>query len=218
MRLAHSLAALAGASAPCLRDLRDAAITCLGRGEIDAVRPHLEAVEIGHHVGHLPAGISRTSIQDDFYLLLESLKLAKYQSDQAQELGSTCRRPLVKADAAFRDLNRSTFLHRLRVLGIGLGELLPRQQLGTAREKWMLRWTPECEIQLVEAALTGDTIEMAAAFALSERLAACERLDQAAELVKQAAQCQLADALEDARGRLQAMAVGDRPRGLASAG
>jgi hypothetical protein len=39
VRLAQGLAALAGASAPCLRDLRDAAVTCLGRGEPAAVKP-----------------------------------------------------------------------------------------------------------------------------------------------------------------------------------
>jgi hypothetical protein len=66
VRLARSLAALSDASAPCLRDLRDAATTCLGRGEIDAIRPHLNEVEIGTAVGKLPKGISRTSIQDDF--------------------------------------------------------------------------------------------------------------------------------------------------------
>jgi hypothetical protein len=211
VRLAHSLAALAGACAPCLRDLRDAAVTCLGRGEAEAVRPHLAEVEVGHHVGRLPKGISRTAIQEDFYLLLESLKLEKYQTEkpQEQELDLRENRFVKTEDAAFRDLHRSTFLHRLRALGVAFAALLPRDQVGTAREKWQLHWTPECEIQLVEAALKGDSVEMAAAFQLSERLGECERVDQAAELVKQAAECQLTDALEDARQRLQAMAVAD---------
>lgn len=95
------------------------------------------------------------------------------------------------------------------MLGLEFGKLLPRDQVGTAKEKWELRWTPEAEIQLVEAALKGDTVELAAAMRLSERLAECERVDQAAELVKEAADCQLADALEDARRRLQSMAVLD---------
>src|SRR5205807_716618 len=156
-------AALAGASAPCLRDLRDAAVTCLGRGEVEAVRPHLAEVEVGHHIGRLPKGISRTAIQEDFYLLLESLKLEKYQTEKPQELELDLRenRFVKTEDAAFRDPHRSTFLHRLRALGVGFGELLPREQVGTAKEKWKLHWTPECEIQLVESALKGDTVEMA---------------------------------------------------------
>jgi hypothetical protein len=209
VRLAGSLAALAGGSAPCLRDLRDAAITCLGRGDIEVLRPFLAEIEVGHAVGRLPKGISRTSIQDDFYLTLESLKLEKYQTKQQQELELDLRENrFVKSDAAaFRDLHRSTFLHRLRVLGVGFGELLLRDQQGTAREKWRLRWTPECEIQLVESALKGDTVEIATAFVLSERLAECANIGLAAEIVKEAACCQLVDALEDARRRLQAMAT-----------
>lgn len=211
VRLAHSLAALAGAHAPCLRDLRDAAITCLGRGEAAAVAEFLKEVEVGSQIGKLPKGISRTAIQDDFYMQLESLKLEKYQTEKAQELELDLRenRFVKTQDAAFRDRYRSIFLHRLRTLGIDFGALKERPQAGTAREKWELKWTPDCEIQLVEAALKGDTVEMAAAARLADRLAECERVDQAAELVKEAANCELADALDDARRHLQAMAVVD---------
>src|SRR6185503_3025561 len=41
VRLAHSLAALSDSPAPCLRDLRHAAVTCLGRGEEEQIRPHM---------------------------------------------------------------------------------------------------------------------------------------------------------------------------------
>lgn len=212
VRLARTLAALAGACAPSLRDLRDAAVTCLGRGELDAIRPFLADVEVGHAIGRLPKGVGRTAIQDDFYLLLEGLKLAKYQTEKPQELELDLREDrFVKTEAAaFLDRNRSTFLHRLALLGVKFAEPVPaRQDQATWKELWRLRWTPECEIQLVESALKGDTVEMAAAIALSERLAACNQLDEAAEVVKEAAKCQLADALEDARRRLQAMAVED---------
>jgi hypothetical protein len=210
VRLAGSLAALSEAPAPCLRDLRDAATTCLGRGEIDAIRPYLSEVEIGTAVGKLPKGISRTSIQDDFYLRLEDLNLEKYQTEKAQELTLDLRenRFVKGADAAFRDLNRSTFLHRLGVLVIQFGEKQRSgQDQATWKEVWKVRWTPESEIQLVEGSLLGDTVEMAAAVRLAQQLDACERIDEAAGIVQQAAECQLADALEIARQRLQAMAV-----------
>jgi hypothetical protein len=113
-------------------------------------------------------------------------------------------------DAAFRDRRRSIFLHRLSALGV---EFAKRQdvkgQYGTAREQWLLRWKPDCEIQLIEAALKGDTVEVAAAVSLSESLADCERVDQAAAVVKTAVTCELASALEDASRRLQAIAVED---------
>jgi hypothetical protein len=210
VRLAQGLAALAGSSAPCLRDLRDAAITLLGRGEVEVVRPFLAEIEIGSAVGRLPKGISRTSIQDDFYYHIEALGLGKYQSEKSQELVLDLRenRFVKSREAAFKDLNRSTFLHRLQILGVRFGDKLPSgQDQATWKEVWKLRWTPECEIQLVESALKGDTVEMAAALRLSERLAECERIEQAADVVHDAATCSLSDALEDAQKRLQAMAL-----------
>jgi hypothetical protein len=211
VRLARGLAALAGASAPCLRDLRDAAVTVLGRGEVEVVRPFLAEVEIGTAVGRLPEGVGRTCIQDDFYYHLEALGLEKYQSEKAQELVLDLRenRFVKSRGAAFKDLNRSTFLHRLGVLGVRFAEKLSSgQDQATWKEVWQLRWTPECETQLVESALKGDTVEMAAALRLSERLTECERIEQAADVVDDAATCLLADALEDAQKRLQALAVG----------
>jgi hypothetical protein len=209
VRLAQSLAALKGAHAPTLRDLRDAAITCLGRGDATVIRPHLVEVEVGAAVGTLPRGISRTSIQDDFYHHLEALKLAKYQTEKPQELELDLRedRFVKSQEAAFRDRNRSTFLHRLRVLGVGFGETGRREQRGTSFELWKLKWSPECEIQLVESALKGDSVEMAAAMVMRERLAECANVAQAADLVKDAITCQLGDALGNARRRVQALAV-----------
>lgn len=212
VRLASAMASLAGASAPTLRDLRDAAITCLGRGEAAAVLPFLVDVEVGDAVGRLPKGISRTSIQDDFYYNLESLKLSRYQTDRVHRLELDLREDrFVKTEAAaFRDRNGSTFLHRLRTLGVPFGEQIDaRQTDATWKEVWKLRWTPECEIELVQSALKGDTIEMAAAVRLSERLAECEHVAEAAELVKDAITCQLTDALEDARRRVQETAVAE---------
>ena len=212
VRLATSLAALSDCCAPCLRDLRDAAVTCLGRGEAELVRPYLAEVAVGHAIGKLPKGVSRTALQDDFYLQLEALRLEKYQTEKEQVLELDLRedRFVKSAEAAFRDRNRSIFLHRLDALGLEFGKRQEvKEQLGTAREQWLLCWKPDCEIQLVEAALRGDTVELAATVGLSERLAECDRVDQAAGIVKDAIRCQLADALEDARRRLQAIGVED---------
>jgi hypothetical protein len=210
VRLAGTLAALADAPAPCLRDLRDAAICCLGRAESDAVAPHLHEIEVGSAVGKLPKGISRTSIQDDFYLLLEELNLEKHQTEKEQELVLDLRenRFVKGKGAAFRDLARSTFLHRLLVLRIPFGQKRDSgQDQATWKEIWKLRWTPESEIQLVEGSLLGDTVEMATAVRLAGRLQDCTQVDEAAKLVKEAVECELADALDNARRRLQAMAV-----------
>jgi hypothetical protein len=210
VRLSESLAALNGSSAPTLRDLRDAATTCLGRGDFESIKDAMIEIEVGSSIGKLPKGISRTSIQDDFYYQMEALTLEKFQTEKPQELILDLRedRFVKSKELAFRDLRRSTFFHRLAVLEIAFAaKKKTRQDDATWKEAWDLKWTPESEIQLVEGALLGDSVETACAVKLSQRLNECERIDQAASLVKDAAECQLADALDSARRYLQGMAV-----------
>jgi len=212
VRLAHTLAAMSDSPAPCLRDLRDAALTCLGRGELEVIRPALQPLEIGHEVGQLPKGVSRTAIQDDFYLTTENLALEKYLADKDETLTLDLRedRHARTEETAYRDLNRSTFFHRLLTLDIHFADKQRSKQEGaTWKEIWKLRWRPDNEIQLAEGSLLGDSVEMAAAVRLSQRLAECQQIDAAAKIVEDSVVCRLADALENARRRLQAMAVAE---------
>ncbi|MDE7113455.1 MAG: hypothetical protein K2O57_04635, partial [Acetatifactor sp.] len=86
VRLADSLARLRGGNAPVLRDLRDAAVTCLGGGSFPAISLAVADTEIGTAIGSLPEGVSRTSIQEDFYRQLKEWKLEKYRDITAQDL------------------------------------------------------------------------------------------------------------------------------------
>jgi len=111
-------------------------------------------------------------------------------------------------DAAFIDLNRSTFLHRLAFLGIQFAKPEQvRQDSATWREIWTLQWTPEAEIQIVESVLKGETIELAAAHTLKERLDECEDVSTAAKLVTTACVCRLLTGVENARAALQRLTV-----------
>ena len=112
-------------------------------------------------------------------------------------------------DAAFRDRKRSTFLHRLAVLEIAFAQPGAREQKGTAKEKWTLCWTPECEIRLALGSLLADSIEACAAFRLAEKLAAARDVGESTEVLLQAANCELADALTVALRRVQDVAVDD---------
>ncbi len=210
VRLADSLAALKNQSTPTLQDLHDAATTCLGGGDFSLIRAATLEIEIGHAFGKLPKGVVRTSIQNDFYLQLEELNLEKYQTEKTQLLDLDLRenRYVQKKDNAFRDLNRSTFFHRLIILNIPFATPEDiRQQQATWKESWNLRWTPDSEIHLVETSLIGDSIEMACSHQLQQRLRECQQIDQAADLVADAAKCDLSDTLEKALQSLQVMSV-----------
>jgi Family of unknown function (DUF5682) len=210
VRLARTLSALHEGLAPTLRDLRDAAVTLIGHGELSTVSEALSHVDVGTAIGELPKGVSQTSIQSDFEREMNRLKLEKFKSTVKQELALDLRenRRAKTDDAAFLDLNRSSFFHRLRVLGIGFATLAAsRQQTTTWAEKWLLQWAPEHEISLVEAVLLGETVELAAAFKFKTMLEACSNIAEAADLVGDACQCGLMTSMDLARRRLQELAA-----------
>lgn len=209
LRLAFSLAAMRGGTTPVLRDLRDAAETCIGEGSFAAISTAAADTEIGTKIGELPEGVSRTSIQDDFYRQLKELKLDKYRTITAQDLKLDLRenRRASSEKSAFLDLNRSFFLHKLRVLDIGFADKQNiSQDNATWAEAWVLRWSPEAEIRLVESALRGDTVELAASFALKERTENAAMSD-IAEVIEDAFLCGMSSALDYAVTSLQAVAV-----------
>lgn len=210
VRLADSLARLRGGKAPVLRDLRDAAVTCLGGGSFPSVSLAIADTEIGTAIGSLPEGVSRTSIQEDFYRQLKEWKLEKYRDITAQDLPLDLRenRNVSSQKAAFLDLHRSFFLHQLRILGIHFAASQKvNQDNATWAEHWVIRWTPEAEIELVEAALKGDTVDQAASFVMKERVEAAPNMSEIALVIEDAFTCGMASAVVYATAALQAMAV-----------
>lgn len=210
VRLAGALAAMRGGSVPALRDLRDAAVTCLGKGSFSAVSLAVADTEIGTAIGALPEGVSRTSIQEDYYRLLKEYKLEKYRNLTAQDLMLDLRenRRVSSKKAAFLDLYRSYFLHRLRVLEIHFATpQAVNQENATWSEHWVARWTPEAEMELVEAALKGDTVEQAASFRLKERVEQAADIGEVAAVIEDGFTCGMASTVKYAVSALQAMAV-----------
>ncbi|MCC6512232.1 MAG: hypothetical protein IT423_24250 [Pirellulaceae bacterium] len=210
VRLARTLSAMKDGMAPTLRDLQDAAVTVIGHGERSSIQEALARVEVGTEIGSLPAGVSRTSIQDDFDRELERLKLVKYRTAVKQDLALDLRenRQAKSEASAFLDLHRSSWLHRLSLLGVQFGmPARTRQDAATWAENWILQWSPEVEIALVESVLLGETVELAASFKFKTMLDECDSIDGASAAVSLACKCGLFDSLELARARLQELAT-----------
>jgi hypothetical protein len=208
VRLAETMAAMRN-SLPTLRELQDAAMTLLGQGDPSVVRESLLRVEVGTAIGALAKGVSQTSIQEDFYRELDRLKLDQFKASVKRELDLDLRenRRVKSLEAAFLDLHRSSFLHRLAVLEVGFGKKLDLQQEGaTWAERWVLQWTPEAEIAIVEAVLLGETIELATAFKFKQRLENCASIAEAAAIIRQACECGMTSSIELARQTLQRLA------------
>lgn len=210
VRLARSLAGFRGGRTPTLRDLEDAAITCIGHGERSAIADALARTEVGTATGSLREGVSQTSIQDDFTRQIHRLKLNDYRTPVVQTLRLDLRenRYVKSEDAAFLDLHRSSFLHRLAVLGVPFARRQAVQQDGgTWSEVWDLAWTPEAEIGLVESVLLGETVEAAAGYKFATRLGECQDISAAAEIVRQACECGMPETMERARSTVQRLAA-----------
>ncbi|MBR2569247.1 MAG: hypothetical protein IKE34_08680, partial [Paenibacillus sp.] len=210
VRLAQSLAALHNGSAPTLLDLRDAARTLLGQGELGAVAEALARLDVGTAIGSLAEGVSQTPIQDDLNRLLRQLKLEKYKTTVAADLALDLRenRRVKSEEARFLDLKRSTLFHRLQLLGISLAKYRGSgQEQATWAEHWVIQWTPEVEIEVVESTLLGETIEVACAFVLQQKLQECTSIDEAAKLIRTACECALLTQMDAARQVLQHIAA-----------
>jgi hypothetical protein len=210
VRLAQTLSAFKNGLAPTLVDLRDAATTLLGQGELITVKDALARVDVGTAIGALPKGVSQTSIQEDFERELTRLRLEKYRTTVKQELVLDLRenRQAKSEETAFLDLNRSSFFHRMRVLEIGFAKPAhTREQSTNWKEKWDLQWSPESEIALVEAVLLGETVEMATAYKFKTQLEKCGSIADAAVMVRDACQCGLMKSMDLARRRLQELAA-----------
>ena len=210
VRLAQTLASMRGSRYTSLLDLKDAAITTMGHGNLSELAVASADTEIGKTIGFLPEGVARTSVQEDFYRQLKKLKLERFRTAELQRLDLDLREKLnVKSeDAALLDLRRSFFLHRLRILDIHFAEpIRSRQDNANWGEYWQLRWTPEVEIEVVESSLLGDTIEGAAAIALKERAEQATTIDQAAAIFQDAFLSGIPAAAAHALSVLQSLSV-----------
>ncbi len=208
VRLAGAMAGMRN-SRPTLRELQDAALTLLGQGDPAVVREPLLRVEVGTAIGSLAKGVTQTSIQDDFYRELARLKLEPFKAAVRRELDLDLRenRRVKSREAAFLDLHRSSFLHRLAVLEVPFAKKIGVRQDGTSwAERWALQWTPEAEIAIVEAVLLGETVELATAVKFKQCLETCASVAGASAVIRQACECGMSGSIELARQTLQRLA------------
>ncbi|MEJ8305702.1 DUF5682 family protein [Saccharibacillus sacchari] len=213
VRMAEGLASLHGGSAPTLLELRDAAQTLLGRGELSVVAEALARVDVGTEIGSLAEGVSQTPLQDDLNRELKRLKLTKYKTAVATDLSLDLRenRRVSSQEAAFLDLNRSFLFHRLELLDIPFVRSRPTNaDRAVWAEDWIIQWTPEAEIRVVESTLLGETIEIACAHRLREKLEACTSIPEASALIGVSVRCGMTAQMEDGRRVLQALAADSR--------
>jgi hypothetical protein len=108
-------------------------------------------------------------------------------------------------EAAFIDLNRSVFFNRLCFLGIYFPTKIHTDTGGRSswKEIWELHWTPEVDIQAIDALMLGETIEIACAYSIKEKLQEIADIEDAANILTSAYNCDLPSCFGLAASALQ---------------
>jgi methyltransferase-like protein len=152
VRLAETLASLRGLSKAGLEELNEATLSVLCNGEPVLLQLIQEELIVSHKIGEVPADIPKPPLQVDIEKRQKSLRLPPtadfkdYTLDLRKET----------------DLERSIFLHRLRLLGIKWGSPSQVSGKGTFKEQWRLQWDPAFSIDIIEKGSWGTTVEEAA--------------------------------------------------------
>lgn len=151
-RLAETTAALRARALPGLTEFNEAAQAVFCFGDAAAMRLISEKLIVGDVLGSVPPDAPQVPLQRDLQKEQKRLRLPPEALDKTLELD--LRKP--------NDLDRSRLLHRLRLLKVNWGTTGYTRGKGTFKEAWRLRWEPELEVALIDAARWGNTIEQAA--------------------------------------------------------
>lgn len=197
-RLALTLSAVRGLAVPGLTEMRDATLSALCHGEATLLSLIEHKLYIGERIGRIDDAVPQMPLLRDFELWCRKTRL------KPEEVASDLRLDL-RSEAG---LLKSTFLHRLNLIGVNWGRLIDAEAgRGTFREIWQLAWSPDMSVALAEALIYGVTIEQAAAGATRARAAKAGAITALAELVQAALIADLPEAATDCIVRLMAAAV-----------
>lgn len=196
--LALGLASMRDLSIPGLAEMRDASLSALCHGD-DAQLALIERkLYIGNRIGEIDEAVPQMPLARDFELWCRRTRMKPEETDSQIKLD-------LRSDAG---LLKSTFLHRLNLIGIHWGRLIDAEAgRGTYREIWSLSWSPEMSVGLAEALVWGLTIEQAAAVAMVDRGRGAHGIAQLSELVRGALVADLPEAASACIDLLQAAAV-----------
>jgi Family of unknown function (DUF5682) len=184
VRLSEALASVRGRAVPGFEEARDAVIASVLGGESIVWDSVAQGLLVGGAVGKVPAGASGSPVIADCDAQAEALRLPR--AVEPEEWTADLRQP--------RDLARSSFLHRLRVLGVDWGKPRRVSGLGTFKEGWVLQWQPGFTAVLAAATPLGATVEEAAQTQLIQSLAEAG-LSEVIEVARRAVEADLPLAL-----------------------
>ncbi|GCF08806.1 DUF5682 family protein [Dictyobacter arantiisoli] len=198
VRLSEALSAMRDLTQPGLAEHNEAIQTVLCHGDsapMDLIRTKME---IGEKLGQVPQDVPAVPLQHDLEQLQRRLRLKP--SAEHKQLELDLREKNERA--------RSQLLHRLHLLGIPWGEIMPvRNKKGTFWEYWQLQWKVEFSLTIIEANIWGNTIETATTAYLNDAASKQPELPQLTHLLKGALLAELPVAIAQLLKEIQKRAT-----------
>ncbi|PKN54462.1 MAG: hypothetical protein CVU56_26465 [Deltaproteobacteria bacterium HGW-Deltaproteobacteria-14] len=174
VRLADALAALRERPAPGLAELADALRATICGGDDGPMRLVRDRLEVGREVGQVPASTPTVPLAADLARQKRSLRLKTSVDPVPLELD--LRQP--------NGHGRSVLFRQLLLLDVPWARPEDIEGArGSFRERWVLAWRPELEVELITASSWGNTVRAAAAARLGARADAATSLGELAELL-----------------------------------
>jgi hypothetical protein len=175
-RLANALAALRGHSIAGLQELKEAVVAIFCEGREERLKLIEEKLVIGEALGKVPKDIPQSSIQADLEKCIKSAYLKKYYQ-------STIPEPKELDLRIASNLKASHLIHQLNILDINWGVPTESQKndQGSYKENWILRWQPEFILRIINAGMWGNTVQSAAS---NKLLADAQKEQEIGQLVQ----------------------------------
>ena len=194
LRLAESLAAIRDLPFAGLKELNEAIITVLCFGNATPLQLIQKELVIGERMGTVPIDAPMVPLQRDLYA--EQRRLRLRPDVEASNLNLDLRKE--------EDLERSHLLHRLKLLDVAWGEIVPiRAKSGNCREVWRLEWKPEFALKVVEASQWGNTVREATLSYAQDQAQKAENLARLTELLDKVILAELPEVIETLMQQLE---------------
>ena len=205
LRLSDTLASLRDRSRAGLGELLEALQSVLF-GDNDAPLRLIEReLLVNDRLGAVPADTPTLPLVQDVRTLQKRYRLA-VRADQ-MEIDLDLRQSA--------QLEKSIFLHRLALLGIGWGKTRTVSgKSGSFHELWQLAWEPEFELKLIEANVWGATVELACDGNLCHQAGQTAHLPELTALVEKMLLADVRRAVPVVMARMQELAATTHDAGV----
>lgn len=188
VRLAQTMAAMRELPHPSLAEYNEAITTVMGFGDPILLQIIKDKLVISDRLGRVPDHVPKVPLLADIEKTQKRLRVPFTAEIKEQVLD--LRKP--------NDLERSTFFHRLNLMGIDWAtpESSDVGGKGTFKEKWMLYHKPEQIIAIIECAIWGNTLAEATQKYLLKQMTVVRQIPELTSLLSRVLPADLPDLVD----------------------